>query len=90
MNTYRVFGHTSVTVTIEVNAKSEEEAYEKAREELDSLTAYFGNGGTDKLVGVDGYNESSVSADEEIEYDDIELLGPAEDDDEETEDEGDE
>lgn len=86
MNKYRVSGHTSVTVTIEVNAKSEEEAYEKALEELDSLTAYCGNGGTDKIVGVDGYNESSVSADETIEYDDIELLGPADDDDEETED----
>lgn len=77
MNRYRVYGHTTVTVVIEVNAESEVDAYEEALNQLNSLEAYVGNGGTDKLLGVSGDDES-VSADEEIEYDDIECLGPAE------------
>ena len=88
MNKYRVCGNTSVVVTIEVNARSEAEAYEKALRRLPRLSDYAGNGGTDKLVGVDGWNESGVYAENEIRYDDIELLGPA--DDEGAEDENDE
>jgi hypothetical protein len=70
---YRVFGHTVVTVTTVVTAKSESEAYKKASEKLPSLTAYGGNGGTDKLVGVEDENDT-VAADENIVYDDIERL----------------
>ena len=81
-NRYRVFGHTTVNVTIEVDANSEDEAYAAAMEECGCLTAFCGNGGTDKLIGVDGSDES-VDIVESIEYDDIELLGPSEDDDEE-------
>ena len=79
---YRVYGHTPVTVAVDVTAYSEKEAYEKAAEELGSLMAFSGNGGLDKLVGVNEPNQS-VSADEEIEYDDVEVLGPVnrEDDD---------
>ncbi|MPN15540.1 hypothetical protein SDC9_162874 [bioreactor metagenome] len=73
MNKYRVCGHTTVTVTIEVMADSEDEAYDIAKNELCSLTPYGGNGGTNKLVGVDGDNED-VDADEDIEYDDIEVI----------------
>lgn len=80
MNKYRVFGHTTVNVVIEVNAATGEAAYDVAFNERDSLTAYAGNGGTDKLIGVDE-DESSVSADEQIEYDDIEFLGLADEDD---------
>lgn len=80
---YRVYGHTTVTVVVEVSADSEEDAKEVALDQRSSLTSYCGNGGTDKLIGVDGDDES-VSADEEIEYDDVELIGP---DDEEDEDE---
>lgn len=79
---YRVYGHTPVTVAVDVTAYSEKEAYEKAAEELGSLMTFSGNGGLDKLVGVNEPNQS-VSADEEIEYDDVEVLGPVngEDDD---------
>lgn len=73
MNKYRVYGYTTVTVTIDVVADSEEDAYEVALDERTALTAYEGNGGLDKLIGVDGEDES-VSADCEIIYDDIELL----------------
>ena len=72
-NRYRVYGHTDVTVTIEVIADNESEAYEIALDELYCLNAYAGNGGVDMLIGVDG-DCQSVSADEEIEYDDIDLI----------------
>ena len=73
MKKYSVRGTTVVTVTKEVWAASEDEAYDKAWRKLDSLTAFCGNGGTDKLIGVYGSDES-VAADDIIEYDDIELL----------------
>ena len=77
---YRVYGHTTVTVTTEVNASSPEEAMRIAKEELDSLSsAYGGNDGVDKLVGVDGYYDTAT-ADEGIEWDDYEELEPDEDD----------
>ena len=73
MKKYRVHGNVNVVVTKEVWAESEQKAYEKAYDELSNLTAYCGNGGIDKLVGVDGYGES-VDIFEDIDYDDIELL----------------
>ena len=73
MKKYSVRGTTVVTVTKEVWASSEEEAYDKAWRELTTLTAFCGNGGIDKLIGVCEDNES-VSADDNIEYDDIEEL----------------
>lgn len=81
-NRYKVYGHTTVTVVVEVTAESEAEAYEEALNQRCSLDSYVGNGGTDKLIGVD-CDEEYVTADNEIEYDDIELLGPADDEDEE-------
>ena len=83
---YRVYEHTTVTVVVEVSADSEENAKEAALDQRDFLTSYCGNGGTDKLIGVDGDDES-VSADEEIEYDDVELIGPDDEDEDEEEDE---
>lgn len=73
MKKYRVCGTTTVTVYKEVWANNEEEACEKAYQQLDSLTEYCGNGGCDKLCGVDGHDES-VSADDFIHYDDVEML----------------
>ena len=73
MKKYRVYGNTVVEVVKEVWANSEEEAYEKAEKQLYSLTEYVGNGGYDKLIGVDG-NDESVAANENIEYDDCEVL----------------
>ena len=49
---YRVFGHTTVTVTVEVSADNEKDALEVAFDQLTNLTAFAGNGGFDKLVGV--------------------------------------
>ena len=73
MKKYSVRGTTVVTVTKEVWANNEDEAYDKAWRELTGLTAFCGNGGTDKLIGVYGSDES-VAADDNIEYDDIEVL----------------
>ena len=73
MKKYRVLGNTVVSVFKEVYANSEEEAYEIANQELHYLTGYRGNNGWDKLVGVEGDDES-VSADDTIEWDDIEVV----------------
>lgn len=73
MMRYIVYGHTTVTVVVEVEAGSKEEAYEIALDQRSSLDSYCGNGGIDKLIGVCGDDES-VSADEEITYDDIEEI----------------
>ena len=70
---YRVKGRVSVDVTIEVEADSAEEALEVANDELCGLNQYVGNGGMDKLIGVDGDNES-VDAPGEIEWTDAEEL----------------
>jgi hypothetical protein len=80
MNKYKVYGHTTVTVVVEVEAESEGDAYEEAYNQLSELTAYFGNGGTDKIIGVDDY-ESSISADEGIDYFSAELIEDEDDDD---------
>lgn len=73
MKKFRVYGNVNVVVTKEVWANTEEEALEKAYGKLPCLTAYAGNGGYDKLVGVSDYDES-VDIPEDIEYDDTELL----------------
>ena len=58
----------------EVWANSEEEAYEKAANQLTSLTEYCGNGGYDRLIGVNEDGESVSTCGNNIEYNDIELL----------------
>ena len=75
---YRVHGRTTVEVTIIVEAESEAEALEVAYDERNCLTQYVGNGGTDKLIGVDGEDET-VEANGEIEYTSAEELEPEED-----------
>ena len=82
---YRVYGRTTVTVTVEVSADNEKDALEVAFDQLTNLTAFAGNGGFDKLVGVYGDDES-ISADEEIMYDTAELIGPDDPEDEDDED----
>lgn len=73
MKLYRVCGTTVVTVCKEVWANSEDEAIDRAEDELYSLTEYCGNGGCDKLIGVENADES-VYADGMIEWDDAEEL----------------
>jgi hypothetical protein len=73
MKKYKVYGTATVCVTKKVWANSEEEAREKAYDKLCCLTAYCGNGGYDKLIGVDGDDES-VDVFEDIAYDDVEEI----------------
>ena len=64
---------------------TKKDALEVAFDQLTNLTAFAGNGGFDKLVGVYGDDES-ISADEEIMYDAAELIGPDDPEDEDDED----
>ena len=73
MKKYKVYGTVAVSVYKEVWAHNESEAYDKAYDELDSLTEYCGNGSYDRLIGVENEGES-VAADGIIEYNDIEEL----------------
>ena len=73
MKKYRVYGTATVTVTKEVWANDEDEALEKAYDALPYLIAYCGNGGGDKLIGVEGYDET-VEAFDDIEYNDTQEL----------------
>ena len=73
MKLYRVYGTTTVCVAKEVWANSPDEAIERADDELNYLTAYCGNGGYDKLIGVEGDNES-VDSNECIDWDDAEEI----------------
>lgn len=74
MKKYRVYGTVEVVVTKEVWANSESEAYEKASEQLETLESYLGNGGDNKLIGVDGHDESVDVCGNTINYNDIEVL----------------
>lgn len=64
---YLATGKAEVSVYIRIEAESEEEAIEKANDEFSGITSYAGNGGTDKLIGVDGMDES-IDADGEVEF----------------------
>jgi hypothetical protein len=68
MKKYKIYGTVTANVTKEVWANSEDEAIKKAYEQLPLLTAYCGNGGDDKLVGVEEEGES-VEVFDDIEYD---------------------
>lgn len=74
MKRLRVLGHATVTVStiIEVGddeSLTEEEIYDRARENFGGIRSFVGNGGTDKLIGVSEYEET-IAADEEPEFDD--------------------
>lgn len=69
MKRFIVLGNTQVTISIEVEADNEKEAYEKAKKQFKGIHAYVGNGGTDKLIGVEGKHET-IAADEPITFDD--------------------
>jgi len=51
LKTFEVLYTGSFTITIEVEAENEEEAIELAQEDA-YVSAYCGNGGCDKLIGV--------------------------------------
>lgn len=73
MKKYKVYGTIEVQVTKEVWANSEDEAIEKAYDELPTLTSYCGNGGYDKLVGAEEEGET-VEVFDDIEYNDAKEL----------------
>lgn len=67
MKKYKVHGTFTITITKEVWANDEDEAVDKAYEKFGGVHEYCGNGGYDKLVGVDDDTES-VAADGEAEW----------------------
>lgn len=69
MKKYIVEGTAVVIVRKEIWAISEDEALDKAYEQLSELNEYCGNGGCDRLVGVENDGES-VSVLDSITYDD--------------------
>lgn len=73
---YVVKGYVKLLVEVTVEAENEEEAIEKAYDNIGSLDCYCGNGGTDKIVGVNDTDEvkASVCPDGEIEYEEAEAL----------------
>lgn len=68
---YRVIGTIQVSVGITVEAENEDDAIQKAYEEFGGVTGYCGNGGIDKLIGVDGDTEW-IEADGIVEFNDVE------------------
>lgn len=69
MPKYTVMGNTQVTVSITVNAKNPEEAMKKAKKKFAGIHSYLGNGGDDKIIGVENKNET-IAADEPVIWDD--------------------
>lgn len=68
---YRVIGNIQASVGIIVEAENEDDAIQKAYEEFGGVNGYCGNGGTDKLIGVDGDTEW-IEADGIVEFNDVE------------------
>ena len=75
MKKYTVTGYANVVVEVTVEAENEEEAIEKAYDNV-SIDSYCGNGGTDKLIGVCNTNEATASiyVDSELEYAEVEEI----------------
>lgn len=73
MKQYIVTGYTTVTVEVTVEAENEEEAIQKASQNV-SIDNYCGNGGVDKLIGVCDSDEAiaSIYSDSELEFVDVE------------------
>ena len=73
MTKYIITGYTEVTIEVTVEAANEEEAIEKAYDNV-SIDNYFGNGGVDKLIGVCDTDEATASiyADSELEFAEVE------------------
>ena len=64
---YEVVGTYTITVMKRVMANDEDEAMELAEEHFGGITEYCGNGGIDKLIGVEDESES-VAADGYVEW----------------------
>ena len=66
--TYEVRGTVTVEVFKRVKANDEHEAIELAEQYLSGLTEYCGNGGTDKLIGVEEESESVQTSGDYVEW----------------------
>ena len=62
MKKFKVYGTYTITIMKEVWANDEDEAIDKASDTWGGLKEYCGNGGIDKLIGVENHDES-VAAD---------------------------
>ena len=70
----RVLGHAEVTVSVRIKViddetLSEQDIYARAGKKFGGIMAFVGNGGMDKLIGVEGEGET-ISADEAPVFDD--------------------
>ena len=77
MKKYRVFGTMNVVVTTIVVSKvdlSEEEIYAKAHKKFNGISNFAGNGGIDKLVGVNNVNDTIITDDNEVNFNDYEFI----------------
>jgi len=75
MKKYRVFGHAEITVSCVISVRDDTEITEKyllsrAKKKFGGIHAYLGNGGDDKLIGVEEDGET-IAADGEVEFDDF-------------------
>ena len=73
MKKYIVTGYANVVVEVTVEAENEEEAIEKAYDNV-NIDNYCGNGGVAKLIGVCDTDEATASiyADSELNYVEVE------------------
>lgn len=73
MKKYTVTGYANVVVEVTVEADNEEEAIEKAYQNI-GIDNYCGNGGVDKLIGVCDTDDATASiyADSELDYVEVE------------------
>lgn len=76
MKKYVVYGKVLTWVCVKLEAEDKEDALERAYDECSSVMALVGNGGTDKIIGVNNSDsaEVSISCDDEIEYTEAEEI----------------
>ena len=66
---YDVHGSVPVVVHITVEAENGDQAMEIAAQKFKGIHEYMGNSGCDKLIGVEGSNES-ITVEGNVEFDD--------------------
>lgn len=75
MKKIRVFGDAVVTVSCVIYVRdntqlSQKEIFRRAKKKFNGIHEYIGNGGYDKLIGVEG-DEETIAADEPVEWADF-------------------
>ena len=71
---YEVTGTCTITVKKRVLANSPEEAYEKVTNTFNGINEYCGNGGDDKLIGVENISESVFADCGYVEWDENDIV----------------